>query len=51
MTIDRDRDYYARRARDERAAAMRALDPAVKIVHERLARAYRAASGETEAAD
>jgi hypothetical protein len=38
--MDQDRLYYARRAVQERAAAMRATDPRVRQVHVEMAARY-----------
>lgn len=38
--MDNDRLYYARRAVQERAAAMRSTDPRVRHVHQELAARY-----------
>lgn len=46
MITRSEREYYARRARDEASLADRATDPAAKIAHRQMAAEYRArASG------
>lgn len=48
--MENDRDFYARRAAEERKAAERAITPEARARHEQLAESYEARAAESDKA-